>query len=67
MSRYRKFITAALAAAGVFASSGLLSGTAQLVLTTLIAAVGAALVAIVPNDQAPAKSSAREAYGRPGA
>lgn len=53
MSKYSKFIAALLAAAGVFASSGLLAGTAQLVLTTVIAAVGAALVLLVPN--APAK------------
>jgi hypothetical protein len=49
MSKYAKFITALLAAAGVFASSGLLTGTAQVVLTTVIAAVGAALVYLVPN------------------
>lgn len=49
MDKYRKFIAALLAAAGVFASSGLLAGTAQLVLTTVIAAVGAALVLLVPN------------------
>jgi hypothetical protein len=52
MDRYRKFIAALLAAAGVFASSGLLAGTAQLVLTTVIAAVGAALVLLVPNATA---------------
>lgn len=52
MSRYRKFITALLAAAGVFATSGLLHGTAELVLNTIIAAVGAALVALVPNTPA---------------
>ena len=49
VSKYRKFTAALLAAAGVFASSGLLAGTAQLVLTTVIAAVGAALVLLVPN------------------
>jgi hypothetical protein len=54
LDRYRKFIAAALAAAGVFASSGLLAGTAELVLTTIIAAVGAAAVLIVPNAPAPA-------------
>jgi hypothetical protein len=56
MDRYRKFIAAALAAAGVFASSGLLHGTAELVLSTSIAAVGAALVLLVPN--APEKTGA---------
>lgn len=63
MSKYRKFIAAALAAAGVIVSSGLLHGTAELVLNTLIAAVGAALVVLLPNE--PTGSSAREAYGRP--
>lgn len=57
MSKYSKFIAALLAAAGVFASSGLLDGTAQLVLTTVIAAVGAALVLLVPNT--PAGETAR--------
>ncbi|HZE29893.1 MAG TPA: hypothetical protein VE198_00470 [Actinoallomurus sp.] len=52
MDQYRKFIAAAIAAAGVFASSGLLHGTAQLVLTTVIAAVGAAIVLLVPNAPA---------------
>jgi hypothetical protein len=66
MSKYRKFIAAALAAAGVYASSGLLHGTAELVLSTTIAAVGAALVLLVPNADE-AKSRAGQAYGRPGA
>lgn len=52
MSKYNKFITALLAAAGVFASSGLLHGTAELVLSTSIAAAGAALVLLVPNAPA---------------
>lgn len=56
MDRYRKAIAAALAAAGVVASSGLLAGTAELVLNTVIAAVGAAVVLLVPN--APAKAPA---------
>ena len=47
-----KFLTALLAAAGVFAASGLLHGTAELVLSTTIAAVGAALVYLVPNAKA---------------
>jgi hypothetical protein len=49
MSKYSKFITAVLAAAGVFASSGLLHGAAELAVNTVIAAVGAALVYLVPN------------------
>lgn len=49
MKRYSKFVVALLAAAGVVASSGLLSGTAQLILTTVIAAVGAGLVYLTPN------------------
>lgn len=50
MAKYSKFITALLAAAGVFATSGLLNGTAELVLNTLIAAAGAALVYLLPNQ-----------------
>ncbi|MGH3381377.1 MAG: hypothetical protein ACRDP6_42260 [Actinoallomurus sp.] len=52
MDQYRKFIAALLAFAGVFASSGLLHGTAALILSTSIAAVGAALVLLVPNAEA---------------
>lgn len=50
MAKYSKFIAALLAAAGVFATSGLLNGTAELVLNTLIAAAGAALVYLLPNQ-----------------
>lgn len=50
MAKYSKFITALLAAAGVFATSGLLNGTAELVLNTIIAAAGAALVYLLPNQ-----------------
>lgn len=64
MSKYAKFITALLAAAGVFASSGLLTGTAELVLNTLIAAAGAALVYLVPNAVAQSRSASD--YNRPG-
>jgi hypothetical protein len=52
MEKYRKFIAAALAAAGVVATSGLLDGRAELVLNTVIAAAGAALVYLVPNEAA---------------
>jgi Na+-transporting NADH:ubiquinone oxidoreductase subunit NqrB len=52
MKQYAKFIAALLAAAGVIASSGLLHGTAELVLNTVIAAVGAAFVYLVPNATA---------------
>ena len=52
MKQYSKLVAAALAAAGVFASSGLLHGTAELVLNTLIAAAGAALVYLLPNATA---------------
>lgn len=55
MARYAKFVGAALAAAGVVASSGLLDGTAELVLNTVIAAAGAAWVVIVPNAPAAAR------------
>lgn len=55
MSKYAKFYAAALAAAAVVASSGLLNGTAELVLNTIIAAVGAALVLLVPNTPAGAR------------
>jgi hypothetical protein len=68
MKRYSKFVAALLAAAGMFASSGLLNGTAELVLNTVIAAVGAALVYLVPNAPSSAKRSVSDkAYGRPGA
>lgn len=50
MAKYSKFIAALLAAAGVFATSGLLNGTAELVLNTIIAAAGAALVYLLPNQ-----------------
>jgi hypothetical protein len=49
MAKYSKFFAALLAAAGVVASSSLLHGTAELVLNTVISAVGAALVILVPN------------------
>lgn len=52
MKRYAKLIAALLAGAGVVASSGLLHGTAELVLNTAIAAAGAALVYLVPNAKA---------------
>ena len=57
MNRYRKFITADVAALGVILSSGLLHGTAETVLNVLLAAVGAALVYLVPNDPAPAPAA----------
>lgn len=50
LSRYRKAIAAALAAAGVIASSGLLEGPTEAWLNTIIAAVGAAMVYLVPNE-----------------
>lgn len=50
MKKYNKFIMAAMAALGVVASSGLLDGQAELVLNTVIAAAGAALVYLVPNE-----------------
>jgi Na+-transporting NADH:ubiquinone oxidoreductase subunit NqrB len=52
MNQYAKFAAALLAAAGVVVSSGLLHGTAELILNTAIAAVGAALVYLVPNATA---------------
>lgn len=52
MKEYSKFVAAVLAAAGVVASSGLLDGQAELVLNTVIAAVGAAMVYLVPNEVA---------------
>jgi hypothetical protein len=65
MSRYSKFIAAVLAAAGVFASSGLLDGTAELVLNTIIAAVGAAMVLLVPNAPSTSAAPPAEDYHRP--
>jgi hypothetical protein len=52
VKKYSKFIAAALAAAGVVASSGLLNGQAELILNTVIAAIGAAAVYLVPNETA---------------
>ena len=52
MQKYSKFIAAALAALGVVASSGLLDGQAALIVNTIIAAVGAAMVYLVPNETA---------------
>ena len=52
MKKYSKFIAAALAAAGVIATSGLLTGQAQLWVNTIIAAVGAAAVYFVENEDA---------------
>lgn len=49
MSRYYKFIVALAAAAGVIASSGVLDDTAELLVNTIVAAVGAGLVYLVPN------------------
>ena len=49
VQKYSKFIAAALAALGVVTSSGLLDGQAELIVNTLIAAVGAAMVYLVPN------------------
>ena len=49
MKQYAKFIAALLAAAGVIAASGLLHGTAELVLNTAVSAAGAALVYLIPN------------------
>lgn len=46
---WRKGIAAVLAAVGVIASSGLLSGTVEAWTNTAIAAVGAALVILLPN------------------
>lgn len=57
MKQYAKFVAALLAAAGVIASSGLLHGTAELVLNTAIAAVGAGLVYLVPNATTPPDGS----------
>jgi hypothetical protein len=53
MARYSKFIAAVLAFAGVVASSGLLDGQAQAWTNCIIAAVGAALVYLIPNADLP--------------
>ena len=49
MQKYTKFITAALAFAGVLVSSGLLDGDAQAWATAIVSGVGAALVYLLPN------------------
>ncbi|MGH3498431.1 MAG: hypothetical protein ACRDP1_13300 [Nocardioidaceae bacterium] len=52
MARYSKFFTAALAFIGVLLSSGLLHGATQEWVSTVVAAVGAALVYLIPNNTA---------------
>ena len=49
MSRYAKFISAALAALGVIVSAGVLDGDAQEWASSIVAALGAALVYLIPN------------------
>ena len=49
MQAYSKFISALLAALAVVASSGLLDGQTELILNTVIAAVGAGAVWYFPN------------------
>lgn len=56
MKKYAKFVVAVLAAAGVVASSGLLDGQAEMWVNTGVAAVGAALVYLVPNVQLPERN-----------
>lgn len=50
MKKYSKFIAAAIAAAGVVASSGLLPEGVSDWVNCIIAAVGAAAVYFVPNE-----------------
>jgi hypothetical protein len=64
MSRYTKFITAALAFVGVVLSSGLLTGTVQEWVSCIVAALGAALVYLLPNaSDAPTPPLTAEAHG----
>lgn len=53
MGKYAKFIVAAIAAAGVVASSGLLPEHVAVWVNVAIAAVSAALVYLVPNAEVP--------------
>jgi hypothetical protein len=57
MARYAKGIIAILAGLGVIASSGLLDGAAEAWVNTIIAAVGAVLVVLIPNAQLPSQST----------
>lgn len=50
MARYRKFVAAFLAFAGVIVSAGLLDGQAQAWASTIVSALGAAAVYLVPNE-----------------
>lgn len=50
MAKYRKFWAAAIAAAGIVATSGLLEGKTLLVMNTIIAAAGAAGVYLFKNE-----------------
>ena len=58
MARYAKGIIAVLAAAGVIVSSGVLGETAELWVNVIIAALGAALVVLVPNAELPPRAKA---------
>ncbi|HET6917275.1 MAG TPA: hypothetical protein VFH56_14370 [Acidimicrobiales bacterium] len=69
MAKYRKFYLAAVAAVGVIVASGLLTGKVEMIVNTIIAAVGAASVYVFPNatdtptppaPAAPAKTEAGE-------
>lgn len=63
MARYAKGIIAILAGLGVIASSGLLDGAAEAWVNTIIAAVGAVLVVLVPNAQLPSRSNGQPPSG----
>lgn len=57
LRRVRKFLSAAAAAVGVLVANGLLSGAAAAWMTGIIAAAGAGIVYLVPNEQPPAAAA----------
>lgn len=57
-ANWRKGIAAVLAAAGVIIASGLLDDEAQLWASTIVSAIGAALVILLPNGDAESEEAA---------
>lgn len=61
MTRYSKFIAAALAFLGVIVASGVLTGQAQAWASAIISGIGAALVYLLPNTPMPTTRRRNEA------
>lgn len=63
VAEWRKGIAATLAALGVVASSGLLHGTAQTIVTVTSAVIGAVAVVVFENERPAVNSSAKQVDG----